>query len=204
MNICMAGLDWHVPIQLREQLSFPRGRVVELNRLIRDNPGVEGCALLSTCNRTEVYAAGEGSFGRLEELLSEKSGMADTEVKRIARRFAGEKACAHLYRVACGMDSMVVGEDEILGQVRTAYLFSAERGFCGYELNAVFQGALACAKKIKTETLLSKTSVSVATLACAEIFRFAKLRGKASALSDGSGAAETDGEAEASERKPFV
>ena len=51
----MAGLDWHVPIQLREQLSFPRGRVVELNRLIRDNPGVEGCALLSTCNRTELY-----------------------------------------------------------------------------------------------------------------------------------------------------
>ena len=55
MNIRMAGLDWHVPIQLREQLSFPRGRVVELNRLIRDNPGVEGCALLSTCNRTERY-----------------------------------------------------------------------------------------------------------------------------------------------------
>ena len=82
-------------------------------------------------------------------------------MKRITRRFSGEKACAHLYRVTCGMDSMVVGEDEILGQVRTAYLFSSERGRCGYELNAVFQGALACAKKIKTETLLSKTSVSV-------------------------------------------
>ncbi|HIV91591.1 MAG TPA: hypothetical protein H9744_07940 [Candidatus Eisenbergiella stercoravium] len=188
------------PEETRKRFAFPAGETgIKEREAFLERVGE--AVLLSTCNRTEVYAAGEGSFGRLEALLSEKSGMAVTEVKRIARRFAREKACAHLYRVACGMDSMVVGEDEILGQVRTAYLFSAERGLCGYELNAVFQGALACAKKIKTETLLSKTSVSVATLACAEIFRFAKLRGKASALSDGSGAAETDGEAEASERK---
>ena len=188
------------PEETRKRFAFPAGETgIEEREEFLERAGE--AVLLSTCNRTEVYAAGEGSFGRLEELLSEKSGMADTEVKRIARRFAGEKACAHLYRVACGMDSMVVGEDEILGQVRTAYLFSAERGLCGYELNAVFQGALACAKKIKTETLLSKTSVSVATLACAEIFRFAKLCGKAAASPDGSGAAEADGEAEPSGRK---
>lgn len=188
------------PEETRKRFAFPAGETgIKEREAFLERAGE--AVLLSTCNRTEVYAAGEGSFGRLEELLSEKSGMADTEVKRIARRFAGEKACAHLYRVACGMDSMVVGEDEILGQVRTAYLFSAERGLCGYELNAVFQGALACAKKIKTETLLSKTSVSVATLACAEIFRFAKLCGKAAASPDGSGAAEADGEAEPSGRK---
>ena len=187
------------PEETRKRFAFPAGETGIKERTAFLEKAGEA-VLLSTCNRTEVYAAGEGSFGRLEELLSEKSGMPSTEVKRLARRFVGEKACAHLYRVACGMDSMVVGEDEILGQVRAAYLFSSERGFCGYELNTVFQGALACAKKIKTETLLSKTSVSVATLACAEIFRFAKLRGKAAALPGGSGKA-ADGEAEPSERK---
>ena len=187
------------PEETRKRFAFPAGETGIKERTAFLEKAGEA-VLLSTCNRTEVYAAGEGSFGRLEELLSEKSGMPSTEVKRLARRFVGEKACAHLYRVACGMDSMVVGEDEILGQVRAAYLFSSERGFCGYELNTVFQGALACAKKIKTETLLSKTSVSVATLACAEIFRFAKLRGKAAALPGGSGKA-ADGETGPSERK---
>lgn len=143
--------------------------------------------LLATCNRTEVYAAGEGGFARLEKLLAEKGEVAETEIRRISRRFSGKKACAHLYQVACGMDSMVVGEDEILGQVREAYRFSAERGKCGYELNTAFQGALACAKKIKTETLLSKTSVSVATLACTEIFRFGRMEGKTGAQDSAAG-----------------
>ena len=76
MNIRMAGLDWHVPIQLREQLSFPRGRVVELNRLIRDNPGVEGCALLSTCNRTELYlSCAEGTEPDPAGLLCAAAGV---------------------------------------------------------------------------------------------------------------------------------
>ena len=165
------------PEEIRKRFAFPAGEagINERETFLKE---AGEAVLLSTCNRTEVYAAGEGSFERLERLLAEKSGMEVTEVKRITRRFSGEKACAHLYRVTCGMDSMVVGEDEILGQVRTAYLFSSERGRCGYELNAVFQGALACAKKIKTETLLSKTSISVATLACAEIFRFEKLRSR--------------------------
>ena len=162
------------PEEIRKRFAFPAGEAGTAEREAFLEEAGEA-VLLSTCNRTEVYAAGEGSLERLEELLARKSGMAVTQVRRIAGRFAGEKACAHLYRVACGMDSMVVGEDEILGQVRAAYLFSAERGCCGWELNTVFQGALACAKKIKTRTLLSKTSVSAATLACAEIFRFERL-----------------------------
>ena len=161
------------PEEIRKRFAFPAGEAGTGEREAFLEKAGEA-VLLSTCNRTEVYVAGTGSLERLEELLSEKSGMAVTQVRRIARRFSGEKACAHLYRVACGMDSMVVGEDEILGQVRSAYLFSSERGRCGYELNAVFQGALACAKKIKTETMISKSSVSVATLACAELFRFEK------------------------------
>ncbi len=162
------------PEEIRKRFAFPAGEegTGEREALLEK---LGEAVLLSTCNRTEVYAAGEGSFLLMEELLAQKSGMPAAEVRRITKRFSGKKAYAHLYRVSCGMDSMVVGEDEILGQVRTAYVFSWERGRCGYELNAAFQGALSCAKKIKTKTLLSKTSVSAATLACAEIFRFEKL-----------------------------
>lgn len=136
--------------------------------------------LLATCNRTEIYASGKESlFPVLERLLAEKSGMEETELRRIAKRFQGKKALEHLYRVTCGMDSMVLGEDEILGQVRQAYLFSCEEHRTGYELNTAFQGALACAKKIKTETDISKSSVSIATLVSNEVFRTENARMKA-------------------------
>lgn len=136
--------------------------------------------LLATCNRTEIYASGKESlFSVLERLLAEKSGMEETELRRIAKRFQGKKALEHLYRVTCGMDSMVLGEDEILGQVRQAYLFSCEEHRTGYELNTAFQGALACAKKIKTETDISKSSVSIATLVSNEVFRTENARMKA-------------------------
>ena len=128
--------------------------------------------LLATCNRTEIYASGEESvFPLLERLLAVKSGMEETKLRQIARRFQGKKALEHLYRVTCGMDSMVLGEDEILGQVRQAYLFSCGEHRTGYEINTAFQGALACAKKIKTETDISKSSVSIATLVSNEVFR---------------------------------
>ena len=166
------------PEEIRKRFVFSSGETGKKER--EDFLKEAGEAvLISTCNRTEVYAAGEGGFLRLETALAQKGRMETTELRGIIRRFSGEKACAHLYRVACGMESMAVGEDEILGQVKDAYQFSLEKGCCGYELNAVFQGALACAKKIKTETMLSKTSVSIATLACAEIFRLEKENGRA-------------------------
>lgn len=110
----------------------------------------EQAVLLATCNRTEIYATGKESlFPVLERLLAEKSGMEETELRRIAKRFQGKKALEHLYRVTCGMDSMVLGEDEILGQVRQAYLFSCEEHRTGYELNTAFQGAFGLCKKNK-------------------------------------------------------
>ena len=160
---------------LRQRFAFAEQEAEAFVRELTDRREIGQAVLLSTCNRTELYVQGEtGSFGILEELLARKSEIDAERIRETARRYEGKSAVRHLFSVTCGMDSMVVGEDEILGQVRSAYLFSSERGRCGYELNAVFQGALACAKKIKTETMISKSSVSVATLACAELFRFEK------------------------------
>lgn len=136
---------------------------------------VEQCVLLATCNRTEIYVQGtENTFGALEELLARMCGVQEDKIRTLVRRYQGKKAVRHLFKVACGIDSMVVGEDEILGQVREAYIRSAQAGAVGYELNTVFQAALACAKRIKTETKLSKTSVSIATLAANEVFKVQK------------------------------
>ena len=134
--------------------------------------GMEQCVLVSTCNRTEVYVPGEANrFRALEEALAGATGCDGEWIRGLARRYQGRKALQHLFRVVCGMESMVIGEDEILGQVRDAYIHAKEAGCTGYELNCIFQAALACAKRVKTETMLSKTSVSVATLAANEVFR---------------------------------
>lgn len=155
-----------------------------LKKLREDVPSMQ-CVLLSTCNRTEIYAQAAASgedvqqgsvLGKLETALAEASGESVEWIRSTAWRYQGRKAVNHLFQVTCGMESVVVGEDEILGQVRDAYVRSFEAGFTGYELNTVFQAALACAKRVKTETVLSKTSVSVATLAAGEAFRFLAAR----------------------------
>lgn len=156
----------------RAHFSFSRDAAAVFLKKLMDQPFIEQCILLSTCNRTEIYVQGEQNcFVQLEELLADAAGMDLDAVRVLVRCYQGKKAIRHLFWVACGMDSMVIGEDEILGQVRTAYMRSAEAGYTGYELNTIFQAALACAKKIKTDTKLSKTSVSVATLAASEVFR---------------------------------
>lgn len=133
---------------------------------------VEQCVLLSTCNRMEIYVQGEENcFKALEEAVAREADSDADWVRGRVRRYQGVRAIRHLFRVICGMESMVIGEDEILGQTRDAYLFSKERGYTGYELNSIFQAALACAKRVRTETMISKTSVSVATLAANEVFR---------------------------------
>lgn len=133
---------------------------------------VEQCVLLSTCNRMEIYVqGGENCFKELEEAVAKEAGVDADWVRGRVRRYQGARAIRHLFRVVCGMESMVIGEDEILGQTRDAYLFSKELGYTGYELNSIFQAALACAKRVRTETMISKSSVSVATLAANEVFR---------------------------------
>lgn len=133
---------------------------------------MEQCVLLSTCNRTEIYVQGEENrFPGLEEILADFSGSESEQIRNLDRRYQGRKALRHLFRVVCGMESMVLGEDEILGQTRDAYMSAMEAGHTGFELNSAFQAALACAKRVKTETMISKTAVSVATLAASEVAR---------------------------------
>lgn len=131
-------------------------------RFVTENCGLSP-VLLCTCSRTELYMLGGVNEGL--RLLTELSGVPRAVAEGCAMLFSGEGAVRHLFRVACGVDSMVVGEDEILGQLRGAYAFSAERIQLSHGVNIIFQSAVAAAKRIKTETAISRTSVSHATLA---------------------------------------
>lgn len=154
----------------REKFYIPKDKTEACLNELRVVTGVAQCVLLSTCNRTEIYVEGEENrFRALEEALSEIFGSDSEQIRTLAGRYQGRSALHHLFRVVCGMESMVIGEDEILGQTRDAYMKAKEAGCTGYELNTVFQAALACAKRVKTETMLSKTAVSVATLAANEV-----------------------------------
>ena len=158
----------------RQRCFVPKEKTENYLSEIKNLDRVEQCVILSTCNRTEIYVQGEENcFQGLEEVMARAAGGDGQWMKSLVRRYQGRTAIQHLFRVVCGMESMVIGEDEILGQARDAYLFSKELGYTGYELNSVFQAALACAKRVKTETMISKTTVSVATLAANEVFHLA-------------------------------
>lgn len=133
---------------------------------------ISQCVLLCTCNRTEVYFCGnENSEDEVADILARFGGMSVSELSPHIMIFRDNSSVTHLFKVVCGIDSMVIGEDEILGQTKCAYAFALECGTVSYDLNIIFQSSFACAKKIKTQTALSKTSVSVATLAANEAAR---------------------------------
>lgn len=158
--------------QVRGMFSFSKEQQVHLLEQLMAQSGIHEAVVLSTCNRTEVYCGGtEDNYAlqKMEELLLEEAQALDVVgIKDCILRFCGESAVHHLFLVAAGLDSVVLGEDQILGQVKQAYFFSKELGYCTSVFHSLFQFAISSAKKIKTDTLLSKTSVSTATLALKE------------------------------------
>ncbi len=159
-------------VDLRKRLAFSQAVCNKIISALIKSKYISECVMLCTCNRTEVYYCGERSSEKyVVAALAEGSGIIEELLSKNLLFFHGDNAILHLFKVACGIDSMVIGEDEILGQTKRAYMQSKENNFVSYELNMIFQSAFACAKKIKTKTALSKTSVSVATLAANEAAR---------------------------------
>ena len=132
---------------------------------------VSECVVLSTCNRTEMYVYSESAsegvvYNLMEDVLLQCAGAEEEEdIGNYLLFFHGKKAIQHLFQVAAGLDSMVIGEDQILGQVKEAHKQARTAGTTGVYLNTFFRMAVTSAKKVKTDTDLSRTSVSTATLA---------------------------------------
>ncbi len=149
-------------IELRQRMSFPEEQLETLFMAMAKE-GISYGVSLSTCNRCEFYGIGD-SYKAIV-VLAQLSQIDEEELKEVVFQYSNQSAIRHLFVVASGLDSMVKGEDEILGQVKRAYEYSLHHHLTNYELNEIFQGAITCAKKIKTDTQLSKTSLSVSTIA---------------------------------------
>ena len=168
-----------VAIDKREKYSFSWDEQADISERLK-NKGFKGAVVLSTCNRSELYFTYEGENDDVAMAIEAISHIKKIPVDEIMENvyvYSGKKAINHLYYVAAGLDSMVLGEDEILRQVKESYLFALENGYSENQINMTFQGAFNCAKTIKTETLLSKTPVSYGTLAANEIEEFLKKEG---------------------------
>jgi glutamyl-tRNA reductase len=149
----------HAPLEVRERLYLGEGREAELAAQLAGD-GVEA-VVLSTCNRTEVYLA-RGDADRAREELERRSGL---ELGGVLGRWADGEAVSHLFRVAGGLDSLVPGESQILGQVRLAYKSARNAGATGALLNRLFEDALHAGKRVRTEARLHELPESVAASA---------------------------------------
>jgi len=165
VQIVMIGLNHKTaPVEIREVLAIPPAALpATLERL--KGLGVSESVLLSTCNRTEVYAVGQDArqtCAQLTQFLAELGHFPDPEgLRPYLYQHVGMDAVVHLFRVACGLDSMVIGETQILGQVRDAYRNSTQAGTVGKVLHQLFEQAIAVGKRAQTETRIGQNAVSV-------------------------------------------
>ncbi|MTI82567.1 MAG: glutamyl-tRNA reductase [Firmicutes bacterium] len=165
MFIVAVGINHKTaPVEVRERMSFAEHSMPESLAGLRSYPVINGAVILSTCNRTEIYTVNEDAEQGLEdikEFLSLKSGL-DTEViGNYLYSFFDHDAVKHLYQVAAGLDSMLLGETQILGQVRAAYELSLESGNTGRILNILFQQAIRTGKRARAETGIDQHAVSI-------------------------------------------
>ena len=171
MRLCMSGLDYSAaPIALREQLSFTKNGVVDMDRSIAREEGLLGVVLLSTCNRTELYLSyADGPAPDPGELLCRAAGVDYARFARAFVRRCGDDCLRHLMEVACGLRSQILGEDQILTQVKAAITLARTAGTSDSILETLFRTAAACGKAAKTAGRLTGLPTSAAHQAVAAL-----------------------------------
>ena len=167
MNILALGLNHETaPIALREQVAFaPDSLRPALRELTGERGVVSEAAILSTCNRTEIYCGREERAGdeqKIVEWFARHSGFEQADLADNLYHLPNEQAVKHAFRVASGLDSMVLGEPQILGQMKDAFHTAADVGATGKILNRLFQHTFSVAKQVRTDTSVGANSVSVA------------------------------------------
>ncbi len=163
MHLVMSGLDYNrAPVSLREQLAFSKTQVVELSGKLYSLPGILGCVLLSTCNRTEAYLSVTDENIRPDELLCLCAGVDYAPFKQAFMTLHGDEAARHLMEVVCGLHSQIWGEDQILSQVKQAAAIAHGAGVADAVLKTLFRIAASAGKEVKSRAKLTKLPVSAA------------------------------------------
>jgi len=156
------------PIEIRELFSFSQESLESGVRQLKGKDHIEECAILSTCNRVEIYAVSENVESCLESIktfLSEFHGIPEETFSPHIYYSIGHMAARHLFNVASSIDSMVIGEPQVLGQVKGAYKMAASQGTTGVILNRLFHTSFFAAKRIRTETGIGSHAVSISYVA---------------------------------------
>jgi glutamyl-tRNA reductase len=167
IQVALIGCSHHTaPVELRERVSFTQQQALNAAAELRRRGILEEAVVLSTCNRSELYGVTVSTGGvvteAMEGFLTDFHRIPRTELDGKLYRRMGQDAVRHLYRVTAGLDSMMLGEAEILGQVKSAYGQALDHGATGPVLNRVFQGALEVGKRVRAETEVGTRPMSVA------------------------------------------
>ena len=184
MNFCLVGLSHKTaPVEIRERLAFLEDQLPEALRAAAALPEVSEAFILSTCNRVEIFARAETDDGNLGSVLAQflarSHGLDLPAIEPYLYEHRQRHAIRHLFRVAGSLDSMVIGEAQILGQVKAAHAVARAAGTLGGTLDEVLTRAFSVAKRIRTETGIASSAVSV-SYAAVELARkiFGSLEGK--------------------------
>ena len=166
MTLTVIGVNYKTaPIALRERIAISRDELPETTRALAAMEGVTECMIVSTCNRVELVAAVESPEIDLTGFLHRQFGLDRALLEPHIYRQTDRDAVRHLFRVAASLDSMVVGEPQILGQVKEAYAVARAAGTISGQLDHLLQSAFAAAKKVRSETEIGSSSVSIASVA---------------------------------------
>ncbi len=166
MTLALIGVNHKTaPIALRERIAISRDELLETTRALGEMPGVNECMIVSTCNRVELLAALESDSTDLLAFLHQRFGIDPVELAPHIYEHRDQEAVRHLFRMAASLDSMVVGEPQILGQVKEAFAVAKASGTVAGQLEHLLQSAFAAAKKARSETGIGSNSVSIASVA---------------------------------------
>ncbi|RMH51577.1 MAG: glutamyl-tRNA reductase [Zetaproteobacteria bacterium] len=169
MRICHIGLNHKTtPITLRERLATPEAEIPEVLRRLVDHEAVREALLLSTCNRVEMTLVThnpEAAIAIAHRWFADRAGVSLAAIQPHLYSYTTEQAVRHIFRVAAGLDSLVLGEPQILGQVKAAYDQALNAKTAGHILHRLYQSTFAAAKRARSETAIGRQSVNVA--ACA-------------------------------------
>jgi glutamyl-tRNA reductase len=180
MTLALIGVNHKTaPIELRERIAISREDLPETTRALAAVPGVTECMIVSTCNRVEILASVDSPDTDLAGFLHSQFGLDPSLLAPHIYQHHDQDAVRHLFRVAASLDSMVVGEPQILGQVKEAFAVARATGTIGGQLEHLLQSTFAAAKRVRTETAIGSNSVSIASVAV-ELARkiFGSLQGR--------------------------
>ncbi|MCK5324784.1 MAG: glutamyl-tRNA reductase, partial [Woeseiaceae bacterium] len=188
MPLKILGLNHNTaPVEIREQVVFAGDDIGRALQDVRGLEGVDEAVLLSTCNRTEFYVmADDAGRKRLQTWLHDAHNL-DPSFADTLFELDDDEAIRHIFRVACGLDSMVLGEPQILGQLKDAYREAHDTGTAGKRLSRLFQHTFSVAKKVRTDTEIGSSPVSVAYAAVTLAQQFFADFAKHTALLVGAG-----------------